>query len=112
MFTSLELALLQSWETVFVALRALRRNKLRSGLTALGIIIGVASVVAMVAMGNGARARVESQVAALGQNLLAVFAGSTRSGGVQGGLGSASVLTLADAEAIRREVIDVMTLSP
>src|SRR3982074_3586879 len=63
MFTFLELALLQSWETSFVAMRALRRNKLRSGLTALGIIIGVASVVSMVALGNGARVRVQSQVA-------------------------------------------------
>ena len=62
MFTTFKLALLQSWETVFVALRALRRNKLRSSLTALGIIIGVASVVAMVAMGNGARIRIQSQL--------------------------------------------------
>ena len=60
---------------LFIALRALRRNKMRSTLTALGIIIGVASVVAMVAVGNGAQARIESQVAALGQNLLSVFAG-------------------------------------
>jgi putative ABC transport system permease protein len=112
MFTSFKLAMLQSWETVFVALRALRRNKLRSSLTALGIIIGVASVVAMVAMGNGAQARIQSQVAALGQNLLTVFAGASRSGGVSGGLGSASSLTLGDAEAIRREVTDVVALSP
>jgi putative ABC transport system permease protein len=112
MFTTVKLALLQSWETTFVALRALRRNKLRSGLTALGIIIGVASVVAMVAMGNGARVRVQSQVAALGQNLLTIFAGSSRSGGVLGGLGSASALTLGDAEAIRREVTDIVALSP
>jgi ABC-type lipoprotein release transport system permease subunit len=62
--------------TTFIALRALRRNKMRSTLTALGIIIGVASVVAMVAVGNGAQARIESQVAALGQNLLSVFAGT------------------------------------
>jgi putative ABC transport system permease protein len=112
MLATLKIVLTQSWQTIFVALRALRRNKLRSGLTALGIIIGVASVVAMVAAGNGARARIESQVAALGQNLLMVFAGSSRSGGVFGGLGSASALTLADAEAIRREVPDVVALSP
>jgi putative ABC transport system permease protein len=111
-YTALKLAMLQSWQTVFVAFRALRRNKLRSGLTALGIIIGVTSVVAMVALGNGARARVESQVAALGRNLLTVFAGSTRSGGARGGLGSASTLTLDDAEAIHREVVDVAALSP
>src|SRR6195256_2662762 len=112
MLTILKLALLQSWETSFVALRALRRNKLRSGLTALGIIIGVASVVAMVAMGNGARVRIQSQVAALGQNLLTIFAGTSHSGGVSGGLGSASALTMGDAEAIRREVADVVAVSP
>jgi putative ABC transport system permease protein len=108
----IQIALLQSWQTVFVALRALRRNKLRSGLTALGIIIGVGSVVAMVAVGNGARARIETQVASLGQNLLNVFAGSSRTGGVNSGLGSASALTLADAEAIRKEVPDVAAISP
>jgi len=98
--------------TTLIALRALRRNKLRSTLTALGIIIGVASVVAMVAVGNGAQARIESQVAALGQNLLSVFAGSRRSGGVNTGLCSASTITLADAEAIAREVPDVVAVSP
>jgi putative ABC transport system permease protein len=98
--------------TSLIALRALRRNKMRSILTALGIIIGVASVVAMVAVGNGAQARIESQVAALGQNLLSVFAGSRRSGGVNTGLGSASTITLADAEAIAREVPDVVAVSP
>jgi ABC-type lipoprotein release transport system permease subunit len=92
--------------------RALRRNKLRSILTALGIIIGVASVVAMVAVGNGAQASITKQVSALGQNLLTVFAGSRRSGGVSSGLGSASTITLADAEAIRREVADVAAVSP
>ncbi|HUK01394.1 MAG TPA: ABC transporter permease [Steroidobacteraceae bacterium] len=108
----MRLVLLQSWQTAHVALRALRRNKLRTSLTALGIIIGVASVVAMVAVGNGARARIESQVASLGQNLLNIFAGSTRTGGVFAGLGSASALTLGDAEAIRREVPDVIAISP
>jgi putative ABC transport system permease protein len=93
-------------------MRALSRNKLRSGLTALGIIIGVASVIAMVAVGNGARIRIQSQVAALGQNLLTIFAGSSRSGAVNAGAGSASVITLADVQAIRREVTDVVALSP
>ena len=101
-----------AWQTAVIALRALRRNKLRSTLTALGIIIGVASVVAMVAIGNGAQARITSQVAALGQNLLTVFAGSRKSGGVNSGLGSASTLTLPDAEAIAREVTDVVAVSP
>lgn len=92
--------------------RALRRNKLRSGLTALGVIIGVASVVAMVSVGKGAQVMIENQVAALGRNLLMIFAGSSRSGGVNTGLGTASTITLADAEAIRREVADVVAISP
>ena len=99
-------------QTTLIAFRALRRNKLRSSLTALGIIIGVASVVAMVAVGNGAQSRITSQVAALGQNLLTVFAGSRKSGGVSSGLGSASTMTLADAEAIAREVPEVAAISP
>ena len=99
-------------QTALIAQRALRRNKMRSLLTALGIIIGVAAVVAMVAVGNGAQARITSQVSALGQNLLSVFAGSKKSGGVQSGLGSASTITLADAEAVAREVPDVMVASP
>ena len=98
--------------TSLTALRALQRNKLRSSLTALGIIIGVFAVVAMVALGNGARAQIESQVAGLGQNMLMVFAGSTRSGGVRGGLGSAAAITLEDAEALRREIPDVAASSP
>ena len=112
MLNLIRLLLLRTWQTACIALRALRRNKLRSSLTALGIIIGVASVVAMVAVGNGAQARITSQVSALGQNLLSIFAGSRRSGGVQSGLGSASALTLADAEAIQREVTDVVAISP
>jgi putative ABC transport system permease protein len=112
MFTFIQIKLLQIWQTTMIALRALRRNKMRSMLTALGIIIGVASVVAMVAVGNGAQARITSQVSALGQNLLTVFAGSKKSGGVNSGLGSASAITLADAEAIQREVPDVAAVSP
>jgi len=95
-----------------IALRALRRNKMRSILTALGIIIGVGAVVAMVAVGNGAQAKIESQVAALGQNLLIVFAGNRKSGGVNSGLGTASSLTLDDAAAIAREALDVVAVSP
>jgi putative ABC transport system permease protein len=112
MFTFIQIQLLQVWQTALIALRALRRNKMRSMLTALGIIIGVASVVAMVAVGNGAQARITSQVSALGQNLLMVFAGSKKSGGVNSGLGSASAITLDDAGAIQREVPDVAAVSP
>jgi putative ABC transport system permease protein len=104
--------LLRTTLTALTALRALRRNKLRSSLTALGIIIGVFAVVAMVALGNGTRASIQSQVAGLGQNMLIVFAGSRRSGGVNSGLGSASAITLEDAEALRREIPDVVASSP
>ena len=112
MFNLIQNLFTRAWQTAVITLRALRRNKMRSTLTALGIIIGVASVVAMVAVGNGAQARITSQVAALGQNLLSVFAGSRKSGGVNSGLGSASALTLPDAEAIRREISDVVAISP
>jgi len=112
MLTFLHILLLKTWQTSLIALRALRRNKMRSVLTALGIIIGVASVVAMVSVGNGAQANITKQVSALGQNLLSVFAGSRKSGGVNSGLGSASAITLEDAEAIGHEVPDVMAISP
>ena len=112
MLTKLQTLFFQTWQTVWIALRALRRNKLRSGLTALGIIIGVAAVVAMVAVGNGAQASITQQVSALGENLLTVFSGSKRSGGVSSGQGTASTITLTDVEAIRREVIDVVAASP
>jgi putative ABC transport system permease protein len=78
----------------------------------LGIIIGVASVVAMVAVGNGAQAQITHEISAMGQNLLMVFAGSKRSGGANSGLGSASTITLDDASAIGRELKDVAAISP
>ena len=112
MIKLLQIFFIRPARTARLALRALRRNKLRSALTGLGIIIGVASVVAMVAVGNGARARIESRVAALGQNLLTIYAGSSRSGGVNGGLGTGSNLTLEDAAAMGREVPDVVATSP
>jgi putative ABC transport system permease protein len=98
--------------TITVALRALRRNLLRSILTALGIIIGVAAVIAMVSIGNGAKSQVEGQIASLGQNIISVFPGNFTQGGVRGGFGSASTLTVEDAMAIRHEVPGVVNLSP
>ena len=98
--------------TLRVALRALSKNKMRSGLTALGIIIGVGAVIAMVGIGNGARAQVEAQVASLGQNVIQVSPGSTRSGGVRQGADSAVTLTVEDAEAIAEEIPDVVAFSP
>jgi putative ABC transport system permease protein len=97
--------------TIFVALRALRRNKLRSILTALGIIIGVGAVIAMVSIGNGAKSQVEAQVASLGQNVITVFPGSFSTGGMRSGWGGASSLAPEDAEAIAQEVPDILGVS-
>jgi putative ABC transport system permease protein len=98
--------------TIVMALRALRRNKLRTVLTMLGIIIGVAAVIAMVAIGNGATSQVEGQIAALGQNVILVFSGSWTNGGVRAGWGNAGTLKVADAEAIMREVPAAVAVSP
>ena len=112
MLSFLKSLILRPLLTSMIALRALRRNKLRSILTALGIIIGVCSVVVMVAVGNGAQVRIEGEVSSLGQNLLVVFAGNRRSGGVNSGLGSASRITLEDAEALKREIPYIVGLTP
>ncbi|MGA2604718.1 MAG: ABC transporter permease [Verrucomicrobiia bacterium] len=98
--------------TLRMALRALRRNKLRSTLTALGIIIGVGAVIAMVGIGNGAKSQVESQIASLGQNVVLVFAGNWSSSGVRSGWGGAGTMTVDDALAIAREVPGVINVSP
>ena len=97
--------------TFKVAGRALRKNKLRSVLTALGIIIGVGAVIAMVSIGNGAKAQVQAQIASLGQNILQVFSGSITSSGIRTGFGGAGTLKIEDAEAIRREVPGVTAVS-
>ncbi len=97
--------------TFKVAGRALRKNKLRSVLTALGIIIGVGAVIAMVSIGNGAKAQVQAQIASLGQNILQVFSGSITSSGIRTGFGGAGTLKIEDAEAIRREVPGVIAVS-
>jgi putative ABC transport system permease protein len=97
--------------TFHVALRALRRNKMRSVLTALGIIIGVGAVIAMVGIGNGAKAQVEAQIASLGENVILIFSGSTTSSGIRTGWGGAGTLKIEDAEAIRREVPGVIGVS-
>ncbi len=97
--------------TFRVAFRALRRNKLRSALTMLGIIIGVAAVIAMVGIGNGAKSQVEAQIATLGQNMILIFGGSFNPGGVRGGWGGAG-LRIDDATAIAREIQGVTAVSP
>ncbi len=95
-----------------VAFRALRRNKMRTALTMLGIIIGVGAVIAMVGIGNGAKAQVEARIAALGQNVIMVFSGSITRGGVHTGFGGAGTLTVEDATAIARDVPGVAAVSP
>jgi putative ABC transport system permease protein len=97
--------------TIRIALRALRRNKLRTFLTMLGMIIGVGAVIAMVSIGNGAKAQVEAQIASLGQNVLSVYPGSTTSSGARGGWGSASTLTPDEANLIANEVPGVVGVS-
>ena len=94
-----------------LALRALRRNKTRAMLTTLGVIIGVAAVIAMVAIGNGAQQRIAAQLASMGTNSLVIRAGSVTRGGVRTGAGTTTTLTLADAEAIA-ELPDVVALAP
>ncbi|MGC1729566.1 MAG: ABC transporter permease [Steroidobacteraceae bacterium] len=88
------------WMAIFAALRAIGRNKLRSALTMLGVFIGVAALIAMVAVGEGARAAVEAQVQSLGTDLLVVLPGSTRINGVRAGHGSAATLRVRDVAAI------------
>ncbi len=80
--------------------RAIKRNKLRAALTMLGIFIGVAAVITMVAVGDGARASVEAQINSLGTNLVVVLPGATTANGARAGLGSNSTLTVGDAQAI------------
>jgi len=95
-----------------IALRALARNKGRSALTMLGIIIGVASVIAMVSLGQGAQMQVQEQISSMGANLLIVQAGSQRSGGMRGGSGTSTTLTIDDLDAILREVPSVVLGTP
>jgi macrolide transport system ATP-binding/permease protein len=96
---------------IAAAVQALLRNKTRSALTMLGVFIGVAALIAMIAVGQGANEAVRKQIESLGTNLFVVVPGAATSGGVRGGFGSASTLTVADAEAIRREVPMVVAVS-
>jgi putative ABC transport system permease protein len=95
-----------------IAARALRRNKMRSVLTMLGIIIGVGSVIAAVSITTGATKQVEDKVASLGQNVITVFSGNFTLGGMRGGWGSAPTLTVEDAKAIESQVPTVLAVSP
>ncbi len=102
------------WMIFKIAFRALARNKMRSALTMLGIIIGVSAVIAMVSIGQGAQASVQEQIASVGTNLLFVGAGSMNVGGVRSGTGqtSSNTLTVEDIDAIRLEIPSVAMATP
>ncbi|MEX1062693.1 MAG: ABC transporter permease [Balneolaceae bacterium] len=101
------------WSAVpYVAFKALRRNAMRTLLTALGIIIGVAAVITMVGLGQGASSEVKEQVNRLGQNVVLVFPGERSLGGVSIGGGSANTLTAADSRALQEEIPEVIAASP
>src|SRR5881296_4609840 len=95
-----------------IAMRALGRNKLRSALTMLGIIIGVGSVITMIGVGQGASRQVQTQIASLGSNTLMAMAGSGRTGHFHGGMGSIRTLIYDDLEAILREASAVKAAAP
>ena len=95
-----------------IAFRALRRNLLRSFLTMLGIIVGIAAVIVGVSMGTGAKAEVDKRIASMGQNLLVIMSGNMSRGGVRGGFGAAPNLSQGDYDAIRREIGGVSGVSP
>jgi putative ABC transport system permease protein len=99
---------------VRVAFRALVRNKMRAALTMLGIIIGVAAVIAMVSIGQGAQASVQAQIESIGTNLLFVSAGAQNVGGVRSGAGDSgtNTLTVEDLDAVKREVPSVSMVTP
>jgi len=98
--------------TLRIAFKALGRNKMRSGLTMLGIIIGVGAVIAMIAIGSGAKARIQEQIASMGSNLLIVLSGSATSGGFRYGSGSVPTLTVDDSKAIASELSGVKYAAP
>ena len=100
------------WQSVLVALWALRRNTLRSFLTTLGVVIGVGAVVAMTSIGAGARARVDQTFAAMGSNMLVIRSGSHQAGGVRSGAGTQPTLTWDDLRAIEEEVSGLAEVAP
>jgi len=105
--------MMRLWLMLRVALRAIARNKMRSGLTVLGIIIGVAAVITMVAIGEGASSSVQSQIASMGDSVINIFPGSMMGpGGHHGGAGSAASLVEEDAEALKARVTSIKALSP
>ncbi len=100
------------WMILKISLKSLGRNKIRSILTMLGIIIGVAAVITMVSLGQGAQRQVQEEIAAMGTNTLWIRAGSRRSWGIRSGSGTMNTLNAADFEAIAQEIPTVQAVSP
>ena len=98
--------------TFLIALKALRRNAMRTALTALGMIIGVSAVIVMVSIGNGARSQIETNIKSAGSNIVNVNAGSGPMGPVRMGTGNTTTLRVEDADAIRKDVVGIRYLSP
>lgn len=98
--------------TIKISLRAIRVNKMRSALTMLGIIIGVGAVITMLAVGTGARQKIEEQISGMGSNLLIILPGATTSGGARMGAGTQPTLSMGDAEAIQKESPAVLSVAP
>jgi putative ABC transport system permease protein len=100
------------WTIFGVAVRALKRNAMRTALTALGMVIGVAAVIVMIALGEGARSSIEAQIRSAGSNIVMVSAGSGGFGPVRQGQGATTTLTADDAAAIAREIEGIRAMSP
>ena len=100
------------WMILKISLKALKRNKFRSFLTMLGIIIGVGAVIAMVSIGQGAQRQIQEEFSAMGTNTVWIRAGSSRSWGIRSGSGTLNTLTADDFEAIERECPTVQAVSP
>src|SRR5512140_2956789 len=99
------------FESIRLALRSLAANKLRSGLTMLGIIIGVMSVISMLSIGQGAQAAITNQITSIGTNLLYIRPGTTQSGGVRSAEGSSATLTQEDGQALA-DVANIVAVAP
>ena len=95
-----------------VALRSIVKNRMRSVLTMLGIVIGVGAVIIMVSIGKGTQADIETRISSLGTNLLTIFPGSGEHHGVQGGAGSLATLSMSDVERLRKDAASLKSVSP
>ena len=97
---------------ITAAIKSILKSRMRSLLTALGIIIGVAAVIVMVSIGEGAQQQVETQIASLGSNLIIIFPGASNSGGVNRGAGSSNRFTMDDVNRIKDEATFIKYISP